>query len=256
MKYGIKTDLHIHSVFSDGKNPPQEIVEWAIEKGLETLGFSDHSYTGFDKSYCMGEDELPEYKSCIYNLKEEYSDKIEVLCGIEQDLFSTTSTDGLDYVIASVHYIKPGERYIPIDESSEILKNAAKEYFDGDIYALAEMYYENVAALAEMKNASIIGHFDLITKFNEREFLFDKKNKRYVSAWKNASDRLLDCNIPFEINTGAISRGYRTQPYPDDEIYNYLKERGARFILSSDSHKKETLLFGFEALADKIRVKY
>ena len=43
-------DLHVHSTFSDGENEPGEIVLAAIAKGVKTLGFSDHSYTGFDES--------------------------------------------------------------------------------------------------------------------------------------------------------------------------------------------------------------
>ena len=38
-------DLHVHSVFSDGMDTPRDIVISAIEKGVKTLGFSDHSYT-------------------------------------------------------------------------------------------------------------------------------------------------------------------------------------------------------------------
>ena len=36
-------DLHMHTVFSDGKNTAEEMVQEAISRGLETVGISDHS---------------------------------------------------------------------------------------------------------------------------------------------------------------------------------------------------------------------
>ena len=50
----------------------------------------------------------------------------------------------------------------------------------------------------------------------------------------------------FEINTGAISRGYRTQPYPSADIRSYIKAKGGTFILSGDSHSADTLCFQFD----------
>lgn len=33
------TNYHTHSIFSDGKNTPEEIVQKAIEKGFGAVGF-------------------------------------------------------------------------------------------------------------------------------------------------------------------------------------------------------------------------
>ena len=46
-------NYHTHTTFSDGKNTPEEIVNFAIEKGLKALGFSDHAFTEHDQRYCM-----------------------------------------------------------------------------------------------------------------------------------------------------------------------------------------------------------
>ena len=50
----------------------------------------------------------------------------------------------------------------------------------------------------------------------------------------------------FEINSGAISRGYRTFPYPSMNILKYIAEHKGKVILSSDSHQKETIMYKFE----------
>ena len=234
-------DLHTHTVYSDGKNTPEEMVLSAIEKGLQTFGISDHSYMSFDDSYCLKKETVEEYIKEIERLKTKYSDKLKILCGIEQDLYSGMPEYGFDYVIGSVHYIKSGDEYVAVDNTAEELKDAADKYFAGDFYSLIEEYYHLVGMVAEKTGADIIGHFDLITKFQEKEPLFDEKNERYVKAWQAAADKLIKADIPFEINYGAISRGYRTTPYPSKEIQAYILEQGGRFILSSDSHHKDTI---------------
>lgn len=239
-------DLHVHSVFSDGRDTPRDIVISAIEKGVKTLGFSDHSYTEFDARYCIQRDKQAEYIRTINELKNEFSDKIKILCATEQDFYSTAPTSGYDYVIGSVHYVLIDGEYIPVDETADILKQAADKYFSGDILSLCEAYFENVGKVYEKTKCDIVGHFDLITKFNEQEQLFDENDPRYISAYRKAVDKIItDCKV-FEINTGAISRGYRTTPYPSENIRRYIRQKGGKFILSSDSHQKETLCFEFD----------
>lgn len=239
-------DLHVHSVFSDGRDTPRDIVISAIEKGVKTLGFSDHSYTEFDERYCIQRDKQAEYIRTINELKNEFSDKIEILCATEQDFYSTAPTSGYDYVIGSVHYVLIDGEYIPVDETADILKQTADKYFSGDILSLCEAYFENVGKVYEKTKCDIVGHFDLITKFNEQEQLFDESDPRYIRAYRKAVDKIItDCKV-FEINTGAISRGYRTTPYPSENIRSYIRQKGGKFILSSDSHQKETLCFEFD----------
>lgn len=255
----IKTDLHVHTSYCDGKSSPEEIVLCAVSKGMSVLGFSGHSYTFFDENYCMSREGTQKYKAEISSLKEKYKGKIKILCGIEQDFYSEESTEGYDYVIGSVHYIRMprGKKvsgcpefgdytYIPADESAEITRAAAEEYFGGDIYALAEKYFETEAQIIDRTGADIIGHFDLLTKFIEKDPYLDVDNLRYEAAWEKAADRLLKTGKVFEINTGAISRGYRTSPYPSLKIQDYIIEKGGKFIMSSDSHYKDTLMFKFE----------
>lgn len=246
------SDLHVHTNFSDGKNTPEEVVQAAIALGMDCLGFSDHSHSpqpGGDR-WSMPLAKKGEYIEEIARLKRKYAGRIKILCGTEQDLYSDAPTDGYDYLIASLHFLLlpcEEEIYMPVDETPELYLPTVEKYFGRDIYALCEAYYAQLAAMPQLvPDASIIGHFDYITIFQEKLPLFDESHPRYIAAWKKAVDALLTMNIPFEINTGGISRGHRTTPYPAAPIREYILAHGGRLILSSDSHRVETLCYGFE----------
>lgn len=241
----ILSDLHTHTNYCDGKNSPREMVLSAIDKGLSILGFSVHSYTDFDDSFCIKKEKIGEYISKINALKEEFKDKIQILCGVEQDYYSTCKADDFDYSIGSVHYVKSKDLYLSVDESADSFKNAVLTHFGGDFYAFCEEYYKTLSDVLNKTKADIIGHFDLVAKFNEGNRFFDENHPRYTSAYKSAVDALIPYDVPFEINTGAISRGYKTTPYPASPILSYIKEKGGKVILSSDSHTKENLCYEF-----------
>ncbi len=243
----IGRDLHCHTAFCDGKNTAEEMVLAAIEMRLSTIGISEHGYTSFDTSYCLPPQKTEEYKAELRRLKKKYSGKIEVLMGIEFDALSDLDTSDYDYVIGSAHYVKCSDQYLPVDESPSDFERICREYFGGDYYAFAEEYYRTVATLAN-KKIDIVGHIDLITKFNEENRFFDMEDPRYLKSAQSAIDALLPLNIPFEINTGAISRGYRSEPYPCKALRHYIKEKGGTLILSSDAHSKEFLCYKFEEL--------
>lgn len=252
------SDFHVHTTFSDGKNTPEEMVRAAIENGMKSIGFSDHSYTFYDERYCMRKNEIDAYIETVNALKEKYAGKIEILCGIEQDMYSDCPTNRYDYVIGSVHYVNYGDEYPAIDASFKradgltCVHAAAAKYENGDLYAIAEKYFETVSQVVEKTSCDIIGHFDLILKFSESYELFDEKSSRYRDAAAAAADRLLKTGRLFEINMGAMARGIRTQPYPSDFLYNYIKEHGGKFILSSDAHETKNLCFNFDKYKDRV----
>ena len=240
------SDYHVHSVFSDGKSTPEQIVCRALELGMDTIGFSDHSYTSFATHYCMAKEQIETYRRTVAELKKRYEGRIRILCGIEQDYYSDFPAEGFDYVIGSVHFIRAGGEYLPVDRSWDICKKDVKRYFGGDVYSYAEAYYELEGQVAEKTACDIVGHFDLVTKYNENGAWFDESQPRYVASARAAVDRLLPACSRFEINTGAISRGYRVTPYPSMSLTEYIRAKGGTFLLSSDSHDAKTLCNQFD----------
>ena len=265
------TDLHIHTIYCDGKDTPEEMVCSAIEKGFSCIGFSGHSYVQFDSLAGLDEEKMQAYVQEINRLKRVYEGKIRIWCGVEldyhslpepgTDLYSTIKQryrKDMDHIIGSVHYIPlhtpsiaaeaaegQSAGYAAVDDTPEILMDAVRDYFNGDYYRAAEAYFQLAANVADRTGCDIIGHFDLFSKFNQKYQLFDERHPRYINAWRKAADQLITTNKVFEINTGAMSRGWRNVPYPAPEIQEYIRRKGGRFILSSDSHSKETIGYGF-----------
>ncbi len=242
----INRDYHIHTNLCDGKDSPEDMVLTAIEKGFATIGFSGHSPLG-NEYWCMNKENLAIYKKEITRLKEKYKDKIEILLGIEQDYYSDSDSEfNFDYIIGSVHGVKVSDGFVFMDETASSLKKGIDKHFEGDPLLLAEEYFKLVADVKNKTGANIIGHFDLLLKFQEDSAIFDTSNPRYVKAAKSAIDKLAEENILFEVNTGAISRGYRTTPYPETQILRYINEKGCDVILTSDCHNKNFLGYDFE----------
>ncbi|MBE6700660.1 MAG: histidinol-phosphatase HisJ family protein [Ruminococcaceae bacterium] len=233
--------FHTHTTFCDGKNTAEEMVKKAIELGLSEIGFSSHSFTEHDSRWCMSKEGEGKYKDEILRLKDKYSDKIKIFLGIEYDYYSNTDISDYDYVIGSVHYVKKDSQYIALDESAKILKNAIKELYNGDADALAEDYYNLVGDLYNKTSCHIVGHFDLITKFQEREKVFDTNSKRYRKSALDACRNLLKSPVTFEVNTGAISRGYRTSFYPEEFILSEIVTGGGKLVITTDTHKTDTI---------------
>ena len=71
-----KCNLHTHTQFCDGKCTMEQMTQDAIAKGFVTLGFSPHSFTPFDTSYCMND--TAGYAAEVKRLKEKYKNEIQV----------------------------------------------------------------------------------------------------------------------------------------------------------------------------------
>lgn len=237
-------NLHTHTTFCDGKNTPEEMVQGAISLGLNSLGFSGHApMSGPNGDWTMKD--VPGYRAEVFRLREKYDGEVEIFLGLEQDFYSPPQSDSWDYVIGSVHQVQKGGAWLSVDASSEEFVRAAREHYGGDFYAFAEDYYRLVGDVAERTGCQIVGHFDLITKFNEGDGIFDTGHPRYVSAALEALDRLAERDVIFEINTGAMSRGYRSAPYPAPALLRAMRERNLPICITSDAHSADTLLHAF-----------
>lgn len=246
-------NLHTHTAFCDGKNTPEEMVRAALSLGMDALGFSGHAPLAGQKDWTMSPEDVPRYRAEILRLKERYAGRLEIFLGLEQDFCSPPPGEGWDYLIGSVHCVERGGRLLSVDSFHEDFVRSVRQFYGGDYYAFAEDYYRLVGEVAERTGCQIVGHFDLITKFNEGDRLFDTTHPRYMAAALAALDRLVERDVIFEINTGAMSRGYRTAPYPAPALLRAMRERQIPICITSDCHSRANLLYAFVQAAELAR---
>ncbi len=236
-------NFHCHTCLCDGKNTPEEMVITAIHKGFTALGFSGHAPTSFGEEFGMKN--VQEYIKCINHLKEKYKNQIQIYLGIEEDALNPIENrEAFDYIIGSNHFIKKGETVLPLDLSIEGFKECLR-LFDNDVVAFADSYYSTFCDYILKYKPDIIGHFDLITKFDEQDNYRLLDNKKYNNLAEKYLKSLLKTDSIFEINLGAMARGYRISPYPAVNLLKILKRKKAKIIVSSDAHNAENLDFAF-----------
>lgn len=236
-------NFHTHTVFCDGKSTPEEVVLSAIQKGFSAIGFSGHGYAPYDLKCCMTDTEG--YRQEILRLRDRYRNEIEIYLGVEEDAFYSVDRSRFDYIIGSCHFIRLHDKYYPIDSKYEFFKDCLA-LFEGDPLRFAEAYYQAFCDYLARRKPDIIGHFDLITKFDELDTSLFLQNPDYQKIAAAYITRAAQSGSIFEVNTGAISRGMRTTPYPSADLLHVLKKLDAPLILSADSHHKDTLDFAFE----------
>jgi histidinol-phosphatase (PHP family) len=59
--------------------------------------------------------------------------------------------------------------------------------------------------------------------------------------------------VIFEINTGAMSRGYRSAPYPALWLLRAMEARDIPICITSDCHRADALLYAFDQAEELAR---
>lgn len=237
----MKANLHTHSTFCDGRDSPEDMVRAALAKGFDALGFSSHSEMLKDPAA---------YRDAIRALAEKYRDRIRIFCGIEADWPCPLDLSPYDYVIGSVHFLPgPSGARLAIDHSPEILAGILRDHFGGDGAALVRAYFATERAMLAAGRFDIVGHPDLVRKFNAKHPFFDEDAPWYRDELEQTADAIAACGKVVEVNTGAISRGWMDDAYPSPTFRRLLRARGVRFILSSDAHATEALDGAFDRFA-------
>ena len=243
-------DLHTHTVFSDGSHTMEEMVRAALERNFESIGFSDHSYTPFDLTYCMPIRRLEEYHAEIRRLKEQYAWVIDVYAGLECDGYTVlTDRERYDYVIGDCHYIRLGERYFSVDHDRDDHRKTIEDWFGGDSLAYARAYFDTYVERMRICRPDILGHFDLAAKYG----MMDEENPAYRRPATDALMTCLEVTPIVEMNSGAVARGLRREMYPNRFLLREILFNGGKILLSGDAHSCDKLGFAFDAALEVLR---
>lgn len=245
------SNLHTHTRYCDGCASAAVMAEAALAAGLRTLGFSGHSTTPFDRSYCMSEGGTLAYLAELRALAARYAGRLEIAVGLECDAYSPFSAlpPGLDFRIGSLHYLRRGQRYYAIDESASALAHCLDEAYQGNALAMCADYYQQLLAMVRRLRPQVVGHFDLLRKYNQGRF-FDEQAEPYRRLAATALAVLCREGRLVEVNTAAWDR--LGSFYPDDWLLAAFAPR-LRLILAADAHHPREIQRHFALALSRLR---
>lgn len=236
-----KQNLHTHTSYDHGKDTVEEMVQTALAKGFTTLGFSGHGTNRPLAPTSMSSSAQQAYKKAVLEAREKYKGQIEIFLGIEQDSMAPFEDDDLDYKIGSVHYLCHEDQVLPLDETPELFEYIRDTFYEGDIKKMIAGYYQTVENMMDTQNFDIVGHIDLISKFNEHEEYFPFDAGWYLDLAEHAVDKGIAKGLIFEMNTGAVARGNRETAYPSQGLLEYMAANGAKLCIDTDCHDRTYL---------------
>jgi len=252
----MKSNYHTHSTWCDGKHTPEEMIQGAIAKGFDELGFSSHAMLPQnDVDWVLTPTKAVGYAAEIRALAEKYRGKLRVRLGVEADYIPGGATPSYaayesvkpEYIIGSIHFLKATDgAVVPVDHEPQLLKDGIVAHFGGDYESFGRGYFAAVRASLTY-DFDVVGHPDLLRKFG----LFDENADWYREELVKTADAIAASGKLVEVNTGAISRGWLTDAYPSPTFRKLLRERGVKFILSADAHAAEALDCAFDRFASE-----
>lgn len=205
----ILADYHTHTVYSHGKGSIEDNVKVAIEKGIKTLGISDHGYKHI--AYGVKMDDIFIMKEEINKLNDKYSE-INILLGMECNILdSQGSIDMNDKVREVLDYVMAGYHFASTPTSIRSMLNHCNNYL---IKNEKSKEYNTKSLINAMKQNDIF----IITHPGDKGDIYIEEVAKIAK----------ETNTRLEINS---SHGYLNV-----EQLKKIKDIGNKFIIGSDAH--------------------
>ncbi len=208
----------------------REYVESAIQKGMTTLGFSDHAPYLFPNSdyysyFRMQTDELFAYTDAVRSLQKEYEKDIRILLGFELEYYPDFHKDEMEFLQnVSPDYLILGQHLLN-NELDQVISSQLST--DEQLAAYVSQVLEGL----QTGNFLYLAHPDL-PGYRFSEQAVHREYRRLCEGAKKL-------HIPLEINLLGI-RSHRC--YPDKRFFKIAAEVGNDVIIGSDSHEPETVV--------------
>lgn len=243
----ILADCHMHSIHSgDSKTPMEEMIIKSIAQGLTTICFTEHNDFDFPITDLDPKGKF-ECNSDIYfkdycRLRDKYTDKIQILFGIELGLQpsvanqnkSYVEANDFDFIIGSSHLCDGVEPSCADFYRGRSEEETYRVYFDSVL--------ENIMTLSDF---DVYGHLDYVVRYGPNA---DAKYsyERYQDILDKILCMLIEKGKGIEINTGGLKRGLR-DVHPCKDIIKRYKNLGGEIItVGSDAHVTQNIAAYFE----------
>lgn len=251
-------DIHCHSKHCPhARGGIEEYVNVAFgTRGIRIIGFSEHfplpkGFIDPAGDSAMKPESLEEYLNDIRVLKNP-----NVLAGIEvdfipeyaKDIIKRLQKERFDYIIGSIHFIDGWG----FDFSEEVFKEGLKKNFNGNIEKCISSYFSLLQDLIKLDIIDIVGHIDLIKKFNKDNRYFSEENPIYIKKVEETLELVKEKDLIIEVNTAGIDKTVG-DIYPSRAILEMCHDIGIKLTLGSDAHKPEQVGRYFDSAITRIK---
>jgi putative hydrolase len=215
-----RADLHVHSTFSDGRNPIEENIAEAEALGLERLGCVDHVRVDTDW--------VPGYVAAVHALRGQTA--VELRCGIEAKLLDTSGRLDLPDGIDGVDAIYAADHQVPLPEGPTHPREVGERIGAGELSA-AEVIDAILTATAralDRPQRVVIAHFlSILPKIGLSEDDVPAAGLDRLAAEAARTGQEIEISERWRCPSAATLRPFR--------------RHGVSIVLSTDSHRRETI---------------
>lgn len=213
-------DLHNHTIWSDGADKPEDIIQNAVDHSVQAVGISDHFCHDYNRS--LGFEKIIIYLNKLEKLKAKYNNKIKVFIGVE----------------IAYSFLLKNHKVLPYDVLNQ-LDYILLENLD---YIPASTNLEDITALLrEFRCAKGLAHTDLL----KLSYIYDKNyNFDYILDFMKQSD------LFWEINTDPTHNIFYNIIYPGSKdekltaLLNEIVKRKIPVTVGSDTHSLDQYAYG------------
>ena len=240
------TNLHTHTVrCRHARDAEEDYIVAALENGVRTLGFSDHTPQWFDGDYYsrfrMYPQQLPEYMDTVLSLGRQYAGKIDIRLCFEAEFYPAFFPELMARLKDTpVEYLLLGQHFVG---------NEIGEHYSGWATAdesILRRYCHQVADAMYTGLFTYLAHPELIH--------FTGDDLTYRHHMRTLCRAANDCGLPLEINFLGMREG---RHYPREAFWEVAGEEDCKVVFGCDAHSADSLYSEKEeAIARRIAARY
>ena len=205
-------------------------VRCALDAGVQTLGFSDHTpylFAGdYYSTFRMRPEELPDYVAAVETVRRRYAGQMQIHLGVEAEYYpkffaetvKMVKDQGIEYMLLGQHML-----YNEIEDIGTGAPTADR--------ALLKQYCDQTVDALYTGLFTYFAHPDIMNFVGDPQ-IYRREMGRLCRAAKA-------CRVPLEINLLGL---HLQRQYPNPEFWRIAAEEGCQVVLGVDAHKPEALL--------------
>lgn len=206
---------------------PADYAAMAEARGLKGIVITCHGPLpdNLGIEHRMAPEQYDEYVDLVAAAREQFAGRVDVRLGLESDYLPGFESWAeklharvpLHHVLGSVHMQVPHYK---------------AKYFNGDMFAYQQTYFEHLAESAETGLFDTLAHPDLVKNEAPHEWIFS----RIEPFLLRALDRIAATGVAMELNTSGLNKAL-PEMNPGPRILTAMRERGIPVVIGADAHR-------------------